>query len=102
MAPQDNPALSASESSTRTGAQMSRRQFTEAVAMAGAGLGLAWPLGAAETTATGGRKIKLGLDNCAVRAIEWKAAQLVDYAASIKCDSVFISDVVPCQSFEEA
>lgn len=38
-------------------------------------------------------KIKLGMDNFAVRAMGWKAPQLIDYAASLRLDSILISDL---------
>ena len=38
------------------------------------------------------RRHALGLDNFSVRAMGWKAPQLVDYAASLGCDSLFITD----------
>ena len=37
--------------------------------------------------------IKLGFDNFAVRAMKWKAPELIDYAAELKTDSLFISDL---------
>lgn len=43
----------------------------------------------------------LGLDNFAVRAMGWKAPPLVDYAASLGCDSLFITDLGAFESFEE-
>jgi len=43
---------------------------------------------------------KLGLDNFAVRAMRWKAPQLIDYAASIFADSLFITDLDAFESFE--
>ena len=39
------------------------------------------------------KRIKLGLDNFAVRAMNWKAAALLDYAATLKLDSLLISDL---------
>jgi 3-oxoisoapionate decarboxylase len=36
---------------------------------------------------------RLGLDNFSVRAMGWKAPALVDYAASLGCESLFISDL---------
>jgi len=42
--------------------------------------------------------IKLGFDNCAVRAMKGNARQLVDHAVTLGCDSVFITDFGP---FEE-
>ncbi|MDQ3624708.1 MAG: sugar phosphate isomerase/epimerase [Verrucomicrobiota bacterium] len=47
-------------------------------------------------------KIKLGLDNFAVRAMGWKAPQLIDYAASLKLDTLFISDLDAYDNLEEA
>jgi sugar phosphate isomerase/epimerase len=38
-------------------------------------------------------KIALGLDNFAVRAMGWKAPELIAYAASIRCDTLLISDL---------
>lgn len=39
------------------------------------------------------QKIKLGFDNFSIRACGWKAPQLLDYAASLKVDSLFMSDL---------
>ncbi|HVG37711.1 MAG TPA: sugar phosphate isomerase/epimerase, partial [Pyrinomonadaceae bacterium] len=39
------------------------------------------------------RRIKLGFDNFSVRAMNWKAPQLLDYAASLKVDYLFMSDL---------
>lgn len=47
-------------------------------------------------------KVKLGFDNFAVRAMGWKASQLLDHAASLKCDSLFISDIDSYESLEDA
>jgi sugar phosphate isomerase/epimerase len=47
------------------------------------------------------RNIKLGLDNFAVRGMGWKAPALIDYAASLKTDSLFISDLDAFESFDE-
>jgi sugar phosphate isomerase/epimerase len=46
------------------------------------------------------RKIRLGFDNFAVRAAELKADGLIGYAASLKIDSLFISDLDALESFE--
>ena len=42
----------------------------------------------------------LGLDNFAVRGMGWKASRLIDYAASIDADSLFITDLDAFESFE--
>ena len=39
--------------------------------------------------------VKLGFDNFAVRSMQWNARQLVDHAAKLGCDSVFITDFGP-------
>ena len=46
--------------------------------------------------------IRLGFDNFAVRAMGWKAAQLLDHAAELKCDALFISDIESYESLEDA
>ena len=44
---------------------------------------------------------RLGLDNFAVRAMGWKAPQLVDYAAALGCSSLFITDLDALDSLED-
>jgi len=80
--------------------RFSRRRFVQAVAVAGAGLasGLRTP---AQEINTPKRQIKLGLDNFAVRAMGWKAPQLIDYAARLKTDSLFITDFDALESFDD-
>lgn len=76
---------------------MHRRSFLTGLAAASATLA-ARPLVAASS----GWKIKVGLDNFAVRAMQWKAPALIDYAASLKCDTLFISDLLAFESLDEA
>jgi sugar phosphate isomerase/epimerase len=45
---------------------------------------------------------RLGMDNFAVRAMRWKAKALIDYAASLALDSLFITDLEAFESFDEA
>ncbi len=45
--------------------------------------------------------IRLGYDNFAVRDFGWKAPRLIDYAAEIKCDNVFITDFGPFEKFDD-
>lgn len=47
-------------------------------------------------------KIAVGLDNYSVRSLGWKAPQLIDYAAAIKCDTLFISDLESYESLDDA
>ena len=47
------------------------------------------------------RKISLGYDNFAVRAMGWKAPALVDYAAELGCDTLFITDFGPLEKLDD-
>ena len=47
------------------------------------------------------RPVALGFDNFALRAYAWKAMRLLEYAASVGVDSVFISDLESFESLEE-
>ncbi len=47
-------------------------------------------------------KIKLGMDNFAVRAMGWKAPRLLDYAASLKLDTILISDLDAYDSLDDS
>ena len=47
------------------------------------------------------RQISLGYDNFAVRAMGWKALELVDYAAKLKCDTLFITDFGPLEKLDD-
>jgi 3-oxoisoapionate decarboxylase len=79
----------------------SRRHFVKTVAVAGATLGAGLPLAHAAEAAAKKTGIKLGLDNFAVRDMKWNAEQLIDYAASLKTDSLFITDFGPFKNLEE-
>lgn len=78
---------------------LARRSFLKAAAIGTAASGVA---GLAPARAAGGGRPPLGLDNFAVRAMGWKAQQLVDYAASLGCDSLFITDLDAFESLEAA
>ncbi|MGV3772596.1 MAG: TIM barrel protein [Verrucomicrobiales bacterium] len=78
-----------------------RRDFLKGTAVATAALASsAGSILAAEPLKGSG--IKLGLDNFAVRAMKWKADQLIEYAAQLKTDSLFISDLRAFNNFEES
>lgn len=47
------------------------------------------------------KRIALGIDNFAVRAFGWKAPQLIEYAASLQLDTLFLSDLECLPSLEE-
>lgn len=67
-----------------------------------AGIGLMPEAFAEATVGASARKLKLGLDNYAVRAMNWKAPALLDYAASLKLDSLFITDLDAFENHEPA
>jgi 3-oxoisoapionate decarboxylase len=79
---------------------MHRRSFISGLATA-ATVTAARPLFGAAPKSTA-PKIKVGMDNFAVRGMGWKAPALIDYAASIKCDTLFISDLDSFESLEDA
>jgi sugar phosphate isomerase/epimerase len=74
---------------------VSRRRFLQTAAA------LAAAAPAALAQAPAGR-IRLGLDNFAVRAFGWKGRELVDYAAGLKLDTLFITDLAALGSLKEA
>src|SRR5687767_9548027 len=76
-------------------ASFSRRRFLQTTAAAA----LATPA-LADPPPQSVVRIALGLDNFAVRAMGWKASQLLDYAAGLKLDSLFISDLDVYESFD--
>jgi sugar phosphate isomerase/epimerase len=47
-------------------------------------------------------KIKLGIDNFAVRGMGWKAEELLDYAAKLKVDVLFLTDLDCYRSLDDA
>lgn len=47
-------------------------------------------------------RLKLGMDNFAVRDLKWMAPQLIDYAARLKLDSLFITDLGPFEKTDDA
>ena len=79
---------------------VSRRDFVKGLAVAGAAM--ATSSIPSLRAATPVPKIKLGIDNFAVRAMNWKADALIDYAVSLKTDSILISDLYAFQNFEES
>ena len=46
--------------------------------------------------------IRLGFDSYSVRAFQWKAIQLLDYAAGLKLDTIQLSGLEDYESFEPA
>jgi 3-oxoisoapionate decarboxylase len=78
-----------------------RRNFLKAAAISSAAVALA-PVPTFGAGVVGDKKIKLGLDNFAVRAMKWKADALIDYAVQLKTDSLFITDLNAFENFEES
>jgi sugar phosphate isomerase/epimerase len=81
-----------------------RRTFLKTIGATAAGLALADLASVAETPSDNPRrqpKLKLGFDNFSIRATNWKAPALLDYAASLKLDSILISDLDAYESLEE-
>jgi 3-oxoisoapionate decarboxylase len=88
----------------KTGKKLShwpRRQFVKSLAVAGAGLALSSSK-RAQGAVGGGSKIKLGFDNFSIRAMGWKAPQLLDYAAKQKVDTVLFSDLNVYENHSDA
>src|SRR4051812_41794603 len=77
---------------------MLRRTFLKASSIATATVAVSPRLFAAVSPP----KIAVGLDNYSIRSLGWKAPQLIDYAASIKCDTLFISDLDAYESLDDA
>ncbi len=76
-----------------------RRDFTKGLAAAGAGVFAGSRT--FESAAAESKRLLLGIDNFAVRAMGWKGAELIDYAAGLDVDSLFITDLEALESFEE-
>ncbi|MHB8971386.1 MAG: sugar phosphate isomerase/epimerase family protein [Pirellulaceae bacterium] len=76
----------------------SRRGFLSALAAVGAAT-LATPARGLWDTAP--RDIKLGFDNFSLRTFDWKAPRLIEYAASLKVDTLLLSDLEVYESLDE-
>jgi 3-oxoisoapionate decarboxylase len=75
-----------------------RRQFLGSMVAAGAMASLV-PAWAVESTDD--QPLKLGFDNFSIRAFNWKAPQLIDYAASLGVDTLLLSDLDVYESLDE-
>ncbi len=49
-----------------------------------------------------GSKLAIGLDHFSVRATGWKAADHINYAASLKLNTIFLSELGVFENFEKA
>jgi len=77
----------------------SRRAFLQTAALAGTALAAGLP---ADAQPAPRRNLKLGFDNYSVRAMGWKAPQLLDYAAAQKVDVLLMSDLDVYDNFTDA
>jgi 3-oxoisoapionate decarboxylase len=75
---------------------VSRRTFLSVSAFAAAGT-----LAGLRSVRAQAVNPRLGMDNFAVRAMGWKGKALVDYAASLALDSLFITDLDAFESLDE-
>lgn len=84
--------------SNRATEHLNRRRFLTTLAAAGtaslATVSPAFPQSPA-------KKLKLGFDNFSIRAFDWKAPRLIDYAASLNVDVLLMSDLEVYESLEE-
>ncbi len=74
-----------------------RRTFLTSLAAAGAA-SLTGGIGRADPAEENG--LALGFDNFSIRAFQWKAPQLIDYAASLQVDTLLLSDLDVYESLE--
>lgn len=83
---------------------MTRRHFVRSAALTGAALASGTlPLAAASPLLDARQQpIALGLDNFAVRAMGLKGRALVDYAAGLRVDTLFITDLPALGTLTEA
>src|SRR4051812_169234 len=80
---------------------MNRRVFLKSTVAGAAALAASSP-GFAQENKPARLNIKLGLDNFSVRDLKWKVPALIDYAASLKTDSLFITDLGPFEKTDDA
>ena len=76
---------------------MLRRSFVTGIAGAAA-----TALSRADAAPAPDMPVKLGFDTYSVRAFKWKASQLLDYAGSLKLDTIQISSMGDYESYEPA
>jgi 3-oxoisoapionate decarboxylase len=84
---------------------VTRRTFLKRAAAAGLTAAVAERPGLAlaqEAPAASGSKILLGFDHFSIRALGWKATRLLDYAASLRVDTILFSDLEVFESHRES
>lgn len=77
---------------------MNRRNFLAGAALSAPLLSCPSALG---RELKAGKQLALGYDNFAVRAMGWKAPELIDYASKLECDTLFITDFGPLEKMED-
>lgn len=89
------PTLQGNSETPASAARLDRRRWlaTATAGMTAVGIGGLTFASAPSQTSGAASSIKLGFDNFAVRAMNWKAPELIEYAAKLKIDSLFISDL---------
>src|SRR5690349_317605 len=60
------------------------------------------PTAAASAAGTPTPRIRLGFDSYSIRAFQWKAIQLLDYAAGLKLDTIQLSSLNDYESLQPA
>ncbi len=78
---------------------LSRRVFLDSILAVGIGSAIHPVL--TRAASPGKRNIKLGFDNFSIRDLGWKAPQILDYAATLKVDVVFFSDLDVYESLDD-
>lgn len=84
----------------KTSHTVTRRAFTHSLAGLGMGVAAGLPR-LADAALKVESRLELGIDNFAVRAMGWKAKQLIEYAAKLKVDSLFITDLYAFKNFND-
>src|SRR5262245_2258290 len=73
--------------------RVSRRTILQSASAAAASIAMTSPVLARAFQPQQNTRIKLGFDNFSIRALGWKAAQLLEYAAGLKVDVILFSDL---------
>jgi 3-oxoisoapionate decarboxylase len=85
-----------------TTSELSRRAILQSASLAAASLTMNPSSFAGNLEPPRSSKIKLGFDNFSIRALGWKAPQLLEYAAEVKADVVLFSDLDVYESHGDA
>jgi sugar phosphate isomerase/epimerase len=86
----------------RSNSELSRRQVLKSASLVGLSLRLGSLVPANDAFSQSRPKIKLGFDNFSIRALGWKAPELLDYAAKVKVDTILLSDLDVYESHSDS